>query len=68
MLLKQLLKNVSCDVVGDLNINIQGLFFDSRKDVKNGLFFCLQGTNTNGSKFILQAKKMVQLQLCATKS
>lgn len=57
MTLKQLLQNVNYTFVGDLNIKIKSLFFDSRKTVKNGLFFCLQGTNTNGSKFVLEAIK-----------
>lgn len=37
------------------DIQIQTLFYDSRKKVKNGMFFCLNGIAHDGHEFIAQA-------------
>ena len=55
MILKKLLSGINCDCFGDLDLKIESLFFDGRSKVKNGLFFCLNGTNTNGCNFVWQA-------------
>ena len=39
------------------NIEIKGLYTDSRKVKKHGMFFCLDGIITNGHKYIKQAIK-----------
>lgn len=40
---------------GAPNIEIKGLYTDSRKVKKHGMFFCLDGIITNGHKYINQA-------------
>lgn len=45
MLLSNIFKNAP-------DIDIEGLFTDSRKVKKNGMFFCVDGISTNGHKFI----------------
>lgn len=39
----------------DLNIDIETLFIDSRKVVKNGLFFCIKGRKNDSHRFIKSA-------------
>lgn len=39
----------------DRELEIEELFLDSRKQVKNGLFFCTKGMRSNSHKFIKQA-------------
>ena len=36
---------------GEWDREVSSLFFDSRKQVKNGLFFCLKGTNADGHSY-----------------
>lgn len=55
MKLFELLKGVKCRIFGSSLIEVDGLFhFD--KDIKGkGLFFCLNGTNTQGEEYVLSA-------------
>lgn len=55
MKLFSLLKNIKCRVVGNLNIEISGLYHKDSEVKPNGLFFCLQGTNTSGELFVKNA-------------
>ena len=64
MKLFELLKGVKCRIFGSSLIEVDGLFhFD--KDVKGkGLFFCLNGTNTQGEEYVLSAiNKVSSLEL-----
>lgn len=57
MNLELLLKGVDViSVYGNNNIEIDNVEYDSRNIKKNGLFICINGTNTNGHKFIDNAK------------
>lgn len=67
MILSDILKSVDCYCCGSVNLQIESLFFDSRKTVKNGLFFCLQGVNTNGGKYAAQAIKNGAVAIVCTK-
>jgi len=42
-------------IIGDTNIQIQGLTLDSRKVQKNFLFIAIEGTNADGHQYIKQA-------------
>lgn len=58
MKLKDLLKNV--EVVNSINydedINIESVCDNSNKCVKNSMFICINGYNTNGQQYVKQAK------------
>jgi len=54
--LKDILKNITpIQVVGDVNLDISSLEFDSRKVESRALFFAINGTLTDGHKFIDKA-------------
>lgn len=57
MKLVDIINGVECKIFGSVDIEISSLFFDSNQVVKNGLFFCLNGTKTDGTKYIEQAVK-----------
>lgn len=59
MKLKELLKNVDFEQIFEQNDNleIEYLCENSKKICKNSLFFALNGTNTNGENYILEAIK-----------
>jgi murE/murF fusion protein len=54
MLLKKIIKSLPLETA---NINIKGLCLDSRLIKKDYLFFALNGTKSNGEKYILNAIK-----------
>ncbi len=56
MELKKLLKNVAMKkVIGNTDINIENLSIDSNAVEKNSLFFCINGTSTDGHKYAKDA-------------
>lgn len=56
MELKNLLENVSVKkIIGNTNIQIENLCCDSNAVNKNSLFFCINGTKTDGHDFAKQA-------------
>lgn len=55
MILKQLFSEVKAEIIGNNNIDIKGLSYDSRKVSDGYLFFALDGTHTSGSKFVNDA-------------
>ena len=58
MILSKLLKNIdNYNVFGKINKNIQNLSFNSKKIAQNMLFFCINGTKTNGLLYINEALK-----------
>ena len=58
MRLSQLVKSVAVlDMVGDVDPDITGLFYDSRKVQPGGLFFALKGVASDGYAFIEVAVK-----------
>ena len=53
MKLSELIKNLKIkEVAGTLNIDIKGVYHDSRKIEKDFLFVCIKGFITDGHKFI----------------
>ena len=57
MKLFSLIKNLKCRTLGSLNIEIFGLYHHDKNVQANGLFFCINGTNDNGEKYISSAIK-----------
>jgi UDP-N-acetylmuramoyl-L-alanyl-D-glutamate--2,6-diaminopimelate ligase len=60
MKLKEILSDLSVEnmtVLGDVNIDVFGVSYDSRIAGKDYAFFALPGHNTNGSKYIDEAIK-----------
>ena len=55
MELKELLKDIKCDVYGDENIIIDNLTHNSKEENKNGVFFAISGDNFNGEEFCIEA-------------
>ena len=55
MILSLLLNGVNAKVFGETNIEISSLSFSSGNAKADCLFFCLQGTKTNGEKYIKEA-------------
>ena len=51
MQLEMLLENISCDIVGNIKQEIDGLSYDSRSVKPGDLFFCIRGFQTDGHKF-----------------
>ena len=55
MLLSKLLENVTCRAcIGETNIDIEALVFDSRKDCRGALFVCISGTRSDAHDFVPQ--------------
>lgn len=56
MILDDLLKGL-CDyqIIGNKNVIIENLTQNSQKNAKNTMFFCINGTKTNGELYIKQA-------------
>ncbi|QXM05809.1 UDP-N-acetylmuramoyl-L-alanyl-D-glutamate--2,6-diaminopimelate ligase [Crassaminicella indica] len=58
MKLKALIENLSViDINGEVNIDVEGIAYDSRKVKKNYIFVCMVGMKTDGHKYIDQAIK-----------
>jgi UDP-N-acetylmuramoyl-L-alanyl-D-glutamate--2,6-diaminopimelate ligase len=56
MVLKDLVKDLEIlDVKGDLNLEIEGIAYDSRKTKSGSLFVCIEGFKADGHKYIPQA-------------
>lgn len=55
MNLRELLKNIDCEVYGDENIEIENLTHNSKVENINGLFFALNGNNVNGLDYVYEA-------------
>jgi UDP-N-acetylmuramoyl-L-alanyl-D-glutamate--2,6-diaminopimelate ligase len=55
MKLKELFSNYNAIVIGDVNIEVVGVSYDSRTIGKNYAFFALPGHVTDGSKYIDEA-------------
>ena len=65
MLLKKIIKNLPLEFI---NINIKGLSLDSRQIKKNYLFFAINGTDSSGEKYILNAiAKGAKAVVCSLK-
>jgi len=56
MKLEILLENIDViKISGNRNLNIEGIFYDSRSVKKNSIFVCLVGLNVDGHKYIKNA-------------
>lgn len=55
MKLFSLIKNIKCRVIGNINLEISGLYHRDSEVNPGGLFFCLQGTTTNGELYARNA-------------
>ena len=55
MKLFSLIKNLKCRTLGNLNIDISGLYHNDKFVQPNGLFFCINGTKENGEIFVESA-------------
>jgi len=52
MLLKDLITDIKCEVIGDLSVSITSLTIDSRKCEKGSLYFAINGTTVDGHRFV----------------
>ncbi|MBQ8451338.1 MAG: UDP-N-acetylmuramoyl-L-alanyl-D-glutamate--2,6-diaminopimelate ligase [Clostridia bacterium] len=57
MKLYKLLKDINCRTIGNLSIDITGLYHKDTEVKEGGLFFCLRGTRVDGMSFVLSAIK-----------
>lgn len=57
MKLYSLLKNINCRVLGNMIVEISGLYHKDTEVKENGLFFCLRGTRVDGNEFVFSAVK-----------
>ena len=56
MNLNQVIKNLKFkSILGNSNIEISDIIYDSRKVVRNSVFVCLTGANFDGNNFTEQA-------------
>jgi len=55
MTIKELLKDISCQVTGDCNAEVTGIVYDSRKVKPGSVFVCLVGSKTDSHAFAAQA-------------
>ena len=57
MRLVNLLKNIKCKVFGSVFVDVKGLYHNDKEVEKDGLFFCLNGSNFNGGDYVDSAKR-----------
>lgn len=57
MKLFKLIKNYKCRVIGNVNIEITGLYHKDTEVKTGGLFFCLRGTRVDGADYVESAVK-----------
>ena len=56
MLLRKLLEGLyPLEIIGEVDIDIGNIVYDSRKAIKNSLFVCIDGTTVDGHSFIPEA-------------
>ena len=56
MKLRELLKGCKIiDVIGDIDVEVKGIAYDSRKLVESSAFICIQGFKVDGHNYINQA-------------
>ncbi len=51
MKLKDILEGIECDIIGNADVEIGDLKYDSRKVEPGDLFFCISGFETDGHKY-----------------
>lgn len=57
MTLKELVKNIECEIFGNGELEIKGIAYDSRKVQDGYLFIAIKGFETDGHKYIDSAVK-----------
>jgi len=57
MTLKELVKNIDCEIFGNTETEIKGIAYDSRKVQEGYLFIAIKGFETDGHKYIDSAIK-----------
>ena len=57
MKLFSLLKNINCRVLGNMVVDIKGLYHKDTEVKEGGLFFSLRGTRVDGNNYVLSAIK-----------
>ena len=55
MLVKDLLKDLEYKTKDNVNIEVQGLYHNSKKVKDKGLFFAIKGTDCNGEDYVFEA-------------
>ena len=67
-LLQDLLYKIDLtETIGDLNLGISEVFFDSRKVTKDSVFVAVSGTNLDGNIFIEEAIKKGSIAIVSEK-
>ncbi len=66
MQLKELLKDIKCEIIGDPTVEITGLAYDSRKVKPGDLFFCIKGFSSDGHRYVAAALKAGAVCLMVT--
>ncbi len=58
MQLKELIKNINfCEIKGDFNKEIEKIVHNSKNAENNNLFICIEGFQTDGHRYIEEARK-----------
>lgn len=57
MKLKKIIKNLKCETVGELNVDINDITYNSKEVVAGSIFVCLVGENSDGHNFAKEAEK-----------
>ena len=54
-LLNSLIESTNWEVIGQKDVNVTGISYDSRKTKPGDIFFCMHGQHTDGEKFVNSA-------------
>jgi UDP-N-acetylmuramoyl-L-alanyl-D-glutamate--2,6-diaminopimelate ligase len=66
--LRSLVRNLECSIIGDENIEVNGLAYDSRRVKKGDLFFCISGFSTDGHNYAASAVENGAAALMVTRN
>ncbi len=66
MKLSLIFENIEAEIVGD-DLDISGLYHNSKEVKEGGLFFCIDGTNVDGNAFAVEALQNGAIAIVSSK-